>query len=215
MGNSTRVFGWDPVNGFGVKTTQGWEVIDWAGTGDFDGDGKSDLALFGGRTAKRVRLGPGQRLRREDHPGWEVIDWAGTGDFDGDGKSDLALSVGNSMRVFGWDPVNGFGVKTTQGWEVIDWASNGTKRRATQIQNQSPPVVRGTPRVGLKLTASPGSWTPSATYQYQWWADGGWAYAWEPQPPRRRAGPNRTWQADQREGDEWAGGVHVNLSHLD
>jgi len=41
------------------------------------------------------------------------------------------------------------------------------------MENTSRPTVGGTPQVGVKLTASPGSWTPSgATYSYQWYADG-------------------------------------------
>ena len=35
-------------------------------------------------------------------------------------------------------------------------------------KNTSPPVVSGTPRVGSVLTASPGSWSGSPTYGYQW-----------------------------------------------
>jgi surface antigen len=41
------------------------------------------------------------------------------------------------------------------------------------MRNGTRPSTSGTPKVGVKLTASPGTWTPSgATYSYQWLADG-------------------------------------------
>lgn len=41
------------------------------------------------------------------------------------------------------------------------------------IENTSPPTITGTARVGVKLTASPGEWTPvGLAYAYQWRADG-------------------------------------------
>lgn len=38
--------------------------------------------------------------------------------------------------------------------------------------NSAPPSIAGTPQVGIELAASPGAWSPSATYGYQWLADG-------------------------------------------
>lgn len=41
------------------------------------------------------------------------------------------------------------------------------------LENTSVPTISGTPRVGVKLTASPGSWTPEGVeHAYQWRADG-------------------------------------------
>jgi surface antigen len=37
---------------------------------------------------------------------------------------------------------------------------------------RSRPTVTGTPRVGSPLTAGPGSWSPSGTFAYLWYADG-------------------------------------------
>lgn len=41
------------------------------------------------------------------------------------------------------------------------------------MKSTARPTVTGTPRVGVRLTASPGTWSPSGgTYRYQWYADG-------------------------------------------
>lgn len=40
------------------------------------------------------------------------------------------------------------------------------------IENTSVPTISGTPRVGVKLTASPGEWNLAAAYAYQWLAEG-------------------------------------------
>jgi surface antigen len=38
--------------------------------------------------------------------------------------------------------------------------------------NTAPPTVSGTAQVGVPLSATTGSWTPAATYSYQWFAGG-------------------------------------------
>jgi surface antigen len=41
------------------------------------------------------------------------------------------------------------------------------------LQNTARPTVTGVPQVGVKLTASPGTWSPAdATFSYQWYAAG-------------------------------------------
>ena len=40
------------------------------------------------------------------------------------------------------------------------------------IDNTRKPTVRGTPQVGVPLTATPGGWSPVATVKYQWLANG-------------------------------------------
>lgn len=41
------------------------------------------------------------------------------------------------------------------------------------MQNTARPTVTGVPQVGVRLTASPGTWSPAdGTYSYQWYADG-------------------------------------------
>jgi surface antigen len=37
---------------------------------------------------------------------------------------------------------------------------------------RSAPTVSGTPRIGSRLTASPGTWSPAADVSYRWYADG-------------------------------------------
>ena len=45
--------------------------------------------------------------------------------------------------------------------------------RRCRCSNTAAPAVFGKPKVGARLTARPGSWTPSgATYSYQWLGDG-------------------------------------------
>ncbi|MDR7361594.1 surface antigen [Marmoricola bigeumensis] len=44
--------------------------------------------------------------------------------------------------------------------------------RTFRMINTSAPTVSGTPRVGVRLAASPGSWSPSGSYAYRWLADG-------------------------------------------
>ncbi|MEV7808176.1 peptidoglycan recognition family protein [Microbispora sp. NPDC088329] len=45
--------------------------------------------------------------------------------------------------------------------------------RPTTVTNTAPPAVRGVPKAGRTLSASPGAWTPSPTrIRYQWLRDG-------------------------------------------
>lgn len=40
------------------------------------------------------------------------------------------------------------------------------------VQNTALPMISGTARVGTRLTASTGTWSPAASYAYQWLVDG-------------------------------------------
>jgi len=66
-----------------------WHVI---GSGDFDGDGKSDILWQNNSGQAAVWLMDGTSLkfrcqcRPQSGPDWHAI---GTGDFDGDGKADI------------------------------------------------------------------------------------------------------------------------------
>ncbi|MET0819329.1 MAG: CHAP domain-containing protein [Aeromicrobium sp.] len=60
------------------------------------------------------------------------------------------------------------------------------------LVRRSAPSVKGTPRVGAPLTASPGTWSPAATTTFQWYADkravpGATARTFTPTARERRA----------------------------
>jgi surface antigen len=53
------------------------------------------------------------------------------------------------------------------------WPTSFIHVGSMAMDNTARPTVSGTPQVGVQLTASPGTWTPSgATYSYQWYAGG-------------------------------------------
>lgn len=53
------------------------------------------------------------------------------------------------------------------------WPSGFIHLNDVRLRNTSPPLVTGTPKVGSRLTASTGAWTPSpSTVGYRWQADG-------------------------------------------
>jgi len=53
------------------------------------------------------------------------------------------------------------------------WPSGFIHLGDLTMKNTARPTVTGTPQVGVRLTASPGTWSPSgATYTYQWYGDG-------------------------------------------
>lgn len=47
-----------------------------------------------------------------------------------------------------------------------------TSSRTAKVATAGTPVVTGTARLGATLTATPGTWTTSTTFAYQWYADG-------------------------------------------
>ena len=62
-----------------------------AGTGDFDGDGKSDIYWRNSTTGDNYIWKSGTGGANEQYAGTLNQNWqvAGTGDYDGDGKSDI------------------------------------------------------------------------------------------------------------------------------
>src|SRR5207253_3238501 len=79
-------------------------------TGDFDGDGKLDLAvvndvpaMYMGWVSVLLNQGGGAFLAVGDYPTGPLSQSLAAGDFDGDGKPDLAVaSPGDSPRYMGF-----------------------------------------------------------------------------------------------------------------
>jgi surface antigen len=60
-----------------------------------------------------------------------------------------------------------------EGFVTKTASSSPTGRVAAgTLTSRTAPSVAGTPRVGSRLTASPGTWSPTADTSYQWFADG-------------------------------------------
>ena len=119
---ASGVVGWTPPS-------NKWHAV---GTGDFDGDGKSDILLqnaddgmcfvweMNGLIVKDS--GPvGWTPPSDANNHWVVV---GTGDFDGDGKSDILLQNSADGMCFTWE-MDGLNVKTSGvvGWtpQSVDW----------------------------------------------------------------------------------------------
>ncbi len=59
------------------------------------------------------------------------------------------------------------------GYTTVTESSAATAPVTASTFTSTPtPVVTGTPKVGSTLAASPGTWRPSATFAYQWYANG-------------------------------------------
>lgn len=106
---------------------------DWAGVGDFNGDGKLDIAWYEAWNDHGITValsnGHGFDYGGKWLTGFGAPDWAAVGDFDGDGKADIAWyeawnqngitvarSTGSSFQNAGhW----------ITGWGKPDWAGVG------------------------------------------------------------------------------------------
>jgi FG-GAP-like repeat len=110
----------------GDKLVPGSATTDWqiAGTGDFDGDGKTDI-LWRQTTTGKVLIWKmnGVQPPKFLNAGSATTDWqiAGTGDFDGDGKADILWRNGNGqIAVWLMDGAQTKSTKTV-GTATSDW----------------------------------------------------------------------------------------------
>ena len=108
-----------------------------AGTGDFNGDGKSDILLRDGSNGDCfVWEMNGLKLLGDNssgYVGWTPpnANWtvAGVGDFNGDGKSDILLQDGATGDCFVWE-MNGLKLLTDASYGYVGWRPPNNQWRA-------------------------------------------------------------------------------------
>jgi hypothetical protein len=120
-----------------------WKLV---GTGDFNGDGKSDLLwqntsgqvaiweMDGTNVIDSAKVGP------NPGPSWKVV---GTGDFNGDGFSDILLQNKNTGAVSEWEMHDntqiGGGLVANPGlsWHAIGTGAGGFRHPSSKHQRPS------------------------------------------------------------------------------
>ncbi len=124
-------------NGFSSVTQwqRGLSKPDWAGVGDFNNDGRDDLAWFeswnnNGVTVLLSNGSNGFSSVTQWQRGLSKPDWAGVGDFNNDGRDDLAWYESwnnNGVTVLLSNGSNGFSSVTQwqRGLSKPDWAGVG------------------------------------------------------------------------------------------
>ena len=100
-----QTFGWQQ-GGLGFSQ-QNWTVpnqwgsSDYTWSGDFDGDGRTDIASANGGNIY-VKLSTGSGFTQQVWPvpaNWGSSSYTWTGDFNGDGKTDIATAIGGNVYV--------------------------------------------------------------------------------------------------------------------
>lgn len=114
----------------------GYAKPDWAGTGDFNGDGKTDLAWYESWNNGTLKVlfsnGTSYSSSIVWFSGFGKPKWAGVGDFTGDGKDDIAWyedwNNGGTLKVIPTNAAgNGANASITwfSGFSAPDWADIG------------------------------------------------------------------------------------------
>ena len=115
--NGSGAVGWRPPS-------NQWRAM---GTGDFDGDGKSDILLQNGADGSCYVWEMNGLTFKPDGVGY--VGWTppnnqwravGTGDYNGDGKSDILLQDGQSGDCFVWE-MNGLQLLSNAGFGYVGW----------------------------------------------------------------------------------------------
>lgn len=107
-----------------------WTVPKWAGTGDFNGDGSTDV-LVEWPSGFGVALGHPNGIFTEGGvtlPGWSTGNWAGTGNFAGDYRTDLVVARAAGGFALAHANPNGTlneGLVSLPDWTVQSWAGVG------------------------------------------------------------------------------------------
>ncbi len=127
-GTDGAIVTWNVVNGVATSATlagfagAGWNLL---GTGDFNGDGTSDLLFQNGGSFVSWTMSGGSATGGTNvgfAPGWT---FAGTGDFNADGSSDVLLF--NSGQLVEWNVTNGVATSgNTIGYLGAGWNVVGT-----------------------------------------------------------------------------------------
>ncbi|BCJ72588.1 hypothetical protein CS0771_21320 [Catellatospora sp. IY07-71] len=115
--------------------SSGHDRPDWASTGDYNGDGKADIAWYhASRNDGEIKVlvtdsaGTGPSGMQPFASGYGMPGWAGVGDFNGDGRDDIAWYVEwqNGTVTVGFADSSGSrgsSVAWVSGWNKPDWAS--------------------------------------------------------------------------------------------
>jgi len=105
----------------------GWSVPTWMRVGDFDGDGKDDLAATDPSTNHvSVTTSTGTSFNGLNSgwwiSGWSMPTWMEVGDFDGDGKSDLAATDPSTNHVSVTTSTGTSFNGSNSGWWISGWS---------------------------------------------------------------------------------------------
>ena len=122
-----------PLTGSGSRNAAGYPYLGWLAppgvgvSGDFNGDGRADIAWYQGTTIYVLEsLGNGKFGIEGSTAGIGTPTWAGVGDFNGDGRADIAWYQGTTIYVLESLGNGKFGIEgATAGIGTPTWAGVG------------------------------------------------------------------------------------------